>query len=232
MNNNVDQQEVEKFTKLADRWWDTEGPLKTLHSVNPLRIQWMMHQANLDDKHILDIGCGGGILTEALAKFSPNVVGIDRAKDCLDVAILHAKSMENPPTYQYISAEEFAKKNPASFDIISCLECLEHVPEPQSILTACSILLKPGGDLFLSTLNRTAKAFVQAIIGAEYILKMIPKGTHRYKEFIKPSELIQWMNKLPFRLQSMKGITYNPGTKQFLLCDDVSVNYLMHLKRV
>lgn len=231
MKANVDQTEIEKFTKLADQWWDPKGPLSTLHAVNPLRIQWMLEQAELNNQTMLDVGCGAGILTEQLSQFSPNVTGIDLAPACIEAAQKHAESLSHPPTYRLISAEELSETCPQQFDIISCLECLEHVPNPSTILKACAHMLKPGGHLFISTLNRTPKAFLQAIIGAEYLLKMIPKGTHHYKEFIRPSELLSWMKPLPLSLKSMKGITYNLGTKQFLLCNDVSVNYLMHLQK-
>lgn len=231
MTDNVNPVEVDKFTQLADEWWNINGPLYTLHAINPLRVQWLLDQTELKDKAILDIGCGGGILTESLSQLSAKVTGIDQAADCLEVAKNHAKALTHPPEYLCIRAEDLAEQRLEQYDVITCLECLEHVPQPQSILAAASKMLKPGGHLFLSTLNRTPKAFVQAIVGAEYILKMIPRGTHHYRDFIKPSELVNWCSPLQLSLLSMKGLTYNLGSKQFYLCDDVSVNYLMHLRK-
>ena len=230
--NNCSAEEIEKFTKLAESWWDPNGPLQTLHAVNPLRLQWILHKANLTEKAILDVGCGGGILTERLAHFSSQVIGIDQSENCIKAASAHALSntdLSHQPQYLHTPIEALAADPSHSFDVITCMEMLEHVPDPIDIITNCAKLLKPKGFLFLSTLNRTSKAFLQAIIGAEYVLKMIPTGTHKLESFIKPSELVEAIRdrKLPLSLKGIKGITYNMQTKQFLLCNDVSVNYMM-----
>jgi len=230
---NVDQAEIQKFGDMAAYWWDLNGPCKPLHDINPLRLQFIQTHTNLAHKSILDLGCGGGILTEALSTFSAKVTGLDQSCEVLAAARAHAieVGLNSAPLYVESTAEDYAKTNPAQFDVITCMEMLEHVPSPLSILTACSHLLKPGGDLFLSTLNRTPKAFMFAIVGAEYVLNMLPKGTHDYDHFIRPSELNRWAMSQGFRLKSMKGIRYHILTRSFSLSDDVSVNYLMHLQK-
>jgi len=230
---NVDQAEINKFSDLAAYWWDLNGPCKPLHEINPLRLQFIQAHSNLAHQSILDLGCGGGILTEALSHFSAKVTGLDQSSEVLMAARAHAAEvgLSNPPHYVESTAEDYAKDNAAQFDVITCMEMLEHVPSPTSVLKACSELLKPGGSLFLSTLNRTMKSFMFAIVGAEYVLNMLPKGTHDYDQFIRPSELSSWATSQGFRLKSMKGISYNVFTRSFSLSNDVSVNYLMHFQK-
>lgn len=230
---NVNQAEVDKFEDMAAYWWDLEGPCKPLHQLNPVRLQFIQERARLHHCTILDIGCGGGILTEALSQFSSKVTGLDQSPGVLQAARAHAieSGLTQPPTYIEATAEAYAQNYPGQFDVITCMELLEHVPSPLSILKACFLLLRPGGSLFLSTLNRTPKAFLHAIIGAEYLLKMLPKGTHDYSHFIRPSELNRWAMSEQLQLQSMKGISFNLLTRRFYLSDDVSVNYLMHLQK-
>ncbi|HRE32053.1 MAG TPA: bifunctional 2-polyprenyl-6-hydroxyphenol methylase/3-demethylubiquinol 3-O-methyltransferase UbiG [Candidatus Berkiella sp.] len=228
---NVDPQEILKFDDMAAYWWDPTGPCKPLHDINPLRLQFIQTHTHLHQKNVLDLGCGGGILTESLSTFSGKVTGLDQSAQVLAAAKAHAAHLPTPPTYIERTAEDFAEEHPGTFDVITCMEMLEHVPSPLSILKACHTLLKPGGDLFLSTLNRTPKSFLLAIVGAEYLLKMLPKGTHDYKHFIRPSELSNWAQSKGFRLKSMKGIEYHILTRSFRLSSDVSVNYLMHLQK-
>lgn len=231
MNNrlNVDPIEVQKFDEMAIDWWDKSGPCKPLHDLNPLRLAFIQSHCSLSQSTVLDIGCGGGILTEALSQFCPTVWGLDQSEKALTVAKEHAKALKNPPRYELTTAEELAKQSPQGFDVITCMEMLEHVPNPLSIIAACSTLLKPGGHLFYSTINRTPKAFLFAIIGAEYVMKLLPKGTHDYDRFIRPSELAGWCSERQLILKQMKGISYNVFNKHFSLSEDVSVNYLMHL---
>ena len=228
---NIDPIEVQKFDEMAIYWWDKSGPCKPLHDLNPLRLAFIQNHCALANAAVLDIGCGGGILTEALSQFSPHVVGLDQSAKALEVAKEHAKTLNNPPQYELSTAEDFAAKQPNSFDVITCMEMLEHVPDPISIINACHHLLKPGGNLFFSTINRNPKAFLVAIIGAEYVMKLLPRGTHNYERFIKPSELASWTKESGFELKAMKGINYNILSKSFSLSPDVSVNYLMHLQK-
>lgn len=228
---NVDPNEIHKFDDMAAYWWDLNGPCKPLHDINPLRLQFIQSKTTLHQKSVLDLGCGGGILTEALATFSGQVTGLDQSTQVLAAAKAHAMTLPHPPTYVESTAEAFAQTHAGHFDVITCMEMLEHVPSPLSILEACSQLLKPGGDLFLSTLNRTPKAFLFAIVGAEYVLNMLPKGTHDYKHFIRPSELSSWANSKGLRLKAMQGIEYQVLSRTFKLSADVSVNYLMHLQK-
>ncbi len=225
---NVDQEEVQKFDAMATNWWDLDGPCKPLHDLNPIRLEFIQSCCDLKDKVLLDIGCGGGILTESLSAFSKEVTGIDQSAQALKAAIEHGIQLDNPPQYVLSTAEDYANKHPQAHDVIVCLEMLEHVPDPSSIIAACQKLLKPGGHLFFSTLNRTPKAFLQAIIGAEYLLRLLPRGTHDYDKFIRPSELANWARPYGFKLQCVKGIEYHLFSKRYTLSEDVSVNYLMH----
>jgi len=226
---NVDPAEIEKFQSIASRWWDPESEFKPLHDINPLRVDYIESRiGNLSAKKILDIGCGGGILTEAMALKGASVTGIDMAEMSLKVAKLHLHESKLDIDYQLITAEEFAQQNAGEFDIVTCLEMLEHVPDAASIVAAAASLLKPDGHLFFSTINRNPKAFVLAILGAEYILNMIPRGTHDYKKFIKPSELASAVRANQMEVIDITGMTYNPLTRQYRLGRDVDVNYLMH----
>ena len=226
---NVDPAEIEKFQSIAGRWWDPESEFKALHDINPLRVDYIESRSGkLSAKKILDIGCGGGILAEALALKGANVTGIDMAEMSLKVAKLHLHESELDIDYQLITAEEFAQQNAGEFDIVTCLEMLEHVPDAASIVAAAVSLLKPDGHLFFSTINRNPKAFVLAILGAEYILNMIPRGTHDYKKFIKPSELASAVRANQMEVIDITGMTYNPLTRHYRLGRDVDVNYLMH----
>lgn len=228
MKQNIDQAELNKFAALSAHWWDREGELKTLHQINPLRLGYIKEKTPLADKTVVDIGCGGGILTEALAKEGAIATGIDMNASLIEVAKLHLYESNVQADYQKIPAEDFAVAHPASQDIVTCLEMLEHVPDPAAIVRACAEIVKPGGHVFFSTLNRNPKSYLFAIVGAEYLLKILPKNTHDYEKFIKPSELSNWAREAGLTPMELKGINYNPLTKQFKLTDDVSVNYLMH----
>ncbi|MGX2040888.1 bifunctional 2-polyprenyl-6-hydroxyphenol methylase/3-demethylubiquinol 3-O-methyltransferase UbiG [Methylocaldum sp. MU1018] len=228
---NVNEHEIRKFGALADRWWDPGGEFKTLHAVNPLRIQFIRSFAELEGKRIVDVGCGGGILSEGLARAGAQVVGIDLAEELLNVAKAHADESGIVVEYRRIGAEALAEAEPAGFDIVTCMEMLEHVPDPASVVGACARLVKPGGRVFFSTLNRKLKAYLLAIVGAEYLLNMIPKGTHDYATFIKPSELGRWARESGLELLGMDGIAYNPITGQFTLSRDLDVNYLAAFSR-
>jgi len=226
---NVDPAEIEKFQSIASRWWDPESEFKPLHDINPLRVDYIESRSGkLSAKKILDIGCGGGILAEAMALKGASVTGIDMAEMSLKVAKLHLHESELDIDYQLVTAEEFAQQNAGEFDIVTCLEMLEHVPDAASIVAAAASLLKPDGHLFFSTINRNPKAFVLAILGAEYILNMIPRGTHDYKKFIKPSELASAVRANQMEVIDITGMTYNPLTRHYRLGRDVDVNYLMH----
>ncbi len=226
---NVDPAEIEKFQSIASRWWDPESEFKPLHDINPLRVDYIESRSGkLSAKKILDIGCGGGILAEAMALKGASVTGIDMAEMSLKVAKLHLHESELDIDYQLITAEEFAQQNAGEFDIVTCLEMLEHVPDAASIVAAAASLLKPDGHLFFSTINRNPKAFVLAILGAEYILNMIPRGTHDYKNFIKPSELASAVRANQMEVIDITGMSYNPLTRHYRLGRDVDVNYLMH----
>lgn len=225
---NVDAKELEKFSELAHRWWDTESEFKPLHQINPLRLNWIDGLCGLQGKAALDVGCGGGILADAMARKGANVLGIDLATKSLRVAELHAMEAgtENV-AYQEIAVEELAEQRPASFDVVTCMEMLEHVPDPASVVTALGRLVRPGGWVFLSTLNRNAKSFLFAIVGAEYVLRMLPAGTHEYARFIRPSELAQMCRDAGLEVQSAKGLTFNPLTQRYALNSDTDVNYLL-----
>ena len=228
---NVHPEEIKKFGSMAERWWDTQGEFKTLHDINPLRLEFIQRFTALNNQRIVDVGCGGGILTEALARHGADATGIDLSEDLIDVADLHGLESGINVHYQRISAEELANQQPESFDHVTCMEMLEHVPNPGSIINACASLVKPGGMVFFSTLNRQPKSYVLAILAAEHILNMLPKGTHDYKTFIKPSELCQSARSVGLALRGMVGIEYNPFTKQFSLGKDIDVNYIAAFER-
>ena len=229
--NNLDPLEVAKFGELAHRWWDPLSEFRPLHEINPLRLGWIREKVNIADKTVVDIGCGGGILSESLARAGANVKGIDLAEKALRVAKLHSLETGVKVDYEKIAAEDLAASHPASFDVVTCMEMLEHVPDPQSSITACATLAKPGAHVFFSTINRNAKAYLLAVIGAEYVLRMLPKGTHDYSRFIKPSELDRWCRHAGLEIRQIVGLTYNPVTKTYGLGQDTDVNYLVHTVR-
>ncbi len=229
---NVDPIEIEKFSSLASRWWDSQSEFKPLHDINPLRLDYIDSYVGLEGKKVLDVGCGGGILSEAMAAKGAQVTGIDLGEAPLSVARLHLLESDLEVDYQEIAVEQLAEEAPASFDAVTCMEMLEHVPDPGSIIEACSKLVKPGGWVFFSTLNRNPKSFMLAIIGAEYILNMLPKGTHEYARFIRPSELDDWSRKADLETRNITGMTYNPLTKTYKLGKDIDVNYLMATQTV
>ncbi len=225
---NVDAAEIEKFSALASRWWDTQSEFKTLHDINPLRVDYIDKQSGgLEGKKVLDIGCGGGILSEAMAARDADVTGIDMAEQSLDVAKMHLHESGLSVDYHLITAEQFAEQHENQFDVVCCLEMLEHVPDPTSIINAAAKTLKADGTLVLSTLNRNAKSYMLAIVGAEYIMKMLPKGTHDYQKFLKPSELAQAARSASLEVTDITGLSYNPLSKNYSLGQDVDVNYLM-----
>jgi 2-polyprenyl-6-hydroxyphenyl methylase / 3-demethylubiquinone-9 3-methyltransferase len=229
---NADPSELAKFGELAHRWWDTESEFKPLHQINPLRLDWIDQQARLSGKRVVDIGCGGGILSDSMARRGANVLGIDLATKALKVAQLHALEAQTPNIeYREVAAEVLAAEAPGQFDVVTCMEMLEHVPEPASVVRACSTLVKPGGWVFFSTINRNAKSFLFAIVGAEHVLKMLPKGTHEYARFIRPSELAQWCRDAELDLQGTRGMEYNPLTQRYWLSGDTSVNYLFACRK-
>lgn len=225
---NVDPHEIAKFEALASRWWDRNSEFKPLHDINPLRLGYIDQRVGLPGKRVLDVGCGGGILSEGLSQRGAHVVGIDMGGAPLEVARLHALESGVNVDYRQIPVEELAAKEPESFDVVTCLEMLEHVPDPASVILACQKLLKPGGHLFLSTINRNPKAWLFAIVGVEHVLKMLPKGTHEFKKFIRPSELSRFLRLANMNLQDITGMTYNPLTKEYKLGRDTDVNYLAH----
>ena len=225
---NWDPAEVAKFDQLARTWWDEDGDFKPLHAINPLRLGYIQEHVELTGNAVLDVGCGGGILSESLARAGATVTGIDLAEKPLQVARLHRLESDLAIDYQLISIEALSQQQPQTFDVITCMEMLEHVPDPASIIRACRELLKPGGQLFLSTINRNPKAYAFAVIGAEYVLKLLPRGTHDYHKFIKPSELTRWLREERFALQSLKGLSFSPFTQTYALTADTSVNYLAH----
>lgn len=224
---NADQTEIEKFSALAHRWWDPSSEFKPLHAINPLRLDWIQKHAELTGKKVLDVGCGGGILTESMAKVGALAKGIDLSEKALKVADLHSLETGIQVQYEYISAENLANKEAGQYDVVTCMEMLEHVPDPLSIIQACTQLVKPGGKVFFSTLNRNPKSYILAIIGAEYILQMLPKGTHDYKKFIKPSELSKYLREAGLEMNEIIGLSYNPITQVYSLGRDTDVNYLV-----
>ncbi len=228
---NVDPAELEKFASLAHRWWDKTSEFKPLHAINPLRLNFIDDMVGLKDKRILDVGCGGGILSESMAERGADVTGIDLGEKALKVAKLHQLESSSKVDYRLISVEELAIQQPESFDVVTCMEMLEHVPDPESIIHACAQLTKPGGSVFFSTINRNPKAYLFAVIGAEYLLNMLPKGTHEYQKFIKPSELSSWARDSGLNVNKLRGMGYNPLIDHYSLGDDVSVNYLIHTQK-
>jgi 2-polyprenyl-6-hydroxyphenyl methylase/3-demethylubiquinone-9 3-methyltransferase len=230
---NVDNAEIAKFEALAQRWWDKNSEFKPLHEINPLRTNFIDERTPVAELKILDVGCGGGILCESLAKRGAEVTGIDMGEAPLSVAKLHQLESNLSINYKKITAEELALEEPGSYDIVTCLEMLEHVPDPSQVIKACADLVKPNGDVYFSTINRNPKSYVFAIIGAEYILQLLPKGTHEYNKFIKPSELAGWARKAGLEWLEITGMTYNPFTKKYKLTkNDVDVNYLVHTKKL
>ncbi|WP_312289441.1 bifunctional 2-polyprenyl-6-hydroxyphenol methylase/3-demethylubiquinol 3-O-methyltransferase UbiG [Stutzerimonas nitrititolerans] len=228
---NVDQAEIAKFEALAHRWWDRESEFKPLHEINPLRVNWIDEHISLAGKKVLDVGCGGGILSEAMARRGAQVTGIDMGEAPLSVARLHLLESGLEVDYRQITAESLAEESPETFDVVTCLEMLEHVPDPASVIRACHRMVKPGGQVFFSTINRNSKAYALAIIGAEYLLQLLPRGTHDYKKFIRPSELGAWSRDTGLTVKDIVGLTYNPLTKHYKLSADVDVNYMIQTIR-
>ncbi|WP_046166343.1 bifunctional 2-polyprenyl-6-hydroxyphenol methylase/3-demethylubiquinol 3-O-methyltransferase UbiG [Chromobacterium vaccinii] len=228
---NVDEHEIDKFSQLAHKWWDKDSEFKPLHEINPLRLDFIDRHASIAGKKVLDVGCGGGILAESMALRGAQVTGIDLAKKSLKVAQLHSLESGVPIDYRCVPVEELAAEMPASFDVVTCMEMLEHVPDPESVVRACATLVKPGGWVFFSTLNRNAKAYLLAVVGAEYVLNMLPRGTHEYARFLKPSELSRMARHAGLGLQTLSGMGYNPVTRIYSLSDDTDVNYLMATRR-
>ena len=228
---NIDKAEINKFEELASRWWDPDSEFKPLHDINPLRVDYINRHAPLQGRKIIDVGCGGGLLTESMAALGAEVTGIDMGEAPLTVARLHQHESGVQVDYRRTTAEQMAKQNPQVFDTCTCLEMLEHVPDPASVIRACADLVKPGGDLFFSTINRNPKSYLFAIIGAEYVLRMLPKGTHEFRKFIKPSELAAWARAAGLELQDLTGMSYNPLTQEYKLGRDVDVNYLAWFRK-
>lgn len=229
---NVDPAELAKFSELAHRWWDKDSDFGPLHQINPLRLDWISSLCALDEKQVLDVGCGGGILADSMARKGAQVLGIDLADKALKVAQLHALEAQTPNVrYREVSAEALAAEQPASFDLVTCMEMLEHVPDPASIVRACQQLVRPGGWVVFSTINRNPKSFLFAIVGAEYVLNMLPKGTHTYERMIRPSELARFCREAGLELHQTRGMEYNPLTRRYWLSADTSVNYLLATRK-
>ena len=225
---NADPLELEKFSELAHRWWDPNSEFKPLHDINPLRLDHIDRIADIRNKQVLDVGCGGGILAESMAARGADVTGIDLAEKPLKVAQLHLIESGQRVSYRKVAAEQLAAEQPASFDVVTCMEMLEHVPDPAATVAACAALAKPGGYLFFSTINRNAKSYLFAVIGAEYLLRLLPRGTHDYARFIKPSELAAMCRRARLNVEGITGMTYNPFTQRYALGADAGVNYLLH----
>ena len=232
MTTNIDPTEVAKFDNLASDWWDKAGSSKPLHDINPARLQFIASQCTLSAQHAIDIGCGGGILTEGLAEKGAICHGIDMSESAISIATSHATASALTIDYQVMTAETLAQTSPQQYDIVTCMEMLEHVPDPASVIHACSQLVKPGGHVFFSTLNRHPKAYLFAVLGAEYLLNLLPKGTHDYQRFIRPSEMAAWCRQANLAVSTLQGISYQPLNKTFHLSDDLKVNYLMHCTRL
>ncbi len=230
---NADPQELAKFGDLAHRWWDPESEFRPLHQINPLRLEWLAGLAGgLEGKRVLDVGCGGGILSDSMARRGAEVLGIDLSSKALKVAQLHALEAATPSVqYREIAAEALAVEQPGRYDVVTCMEMLEHVPDPSSIVSACATLVRPGGHVFFSTLNRNPKSFLFAIVGAEYLLKLLPRGTHEYARFIRPSELARWCREADLDVRATRGMEYNPLTRRYWLSTDTSVNYLFGCRK-
>ena len=228
---NADPAELQKFSDLAHRWWDPNSEFKPLHDINPLRIDYIAERVALPGARMIDVGCGGGLITEALAERGAKVTGIDLSERALGVARLHLKESGREVDYRLIAAEEIAQQMPGVFDAVTCLEMLEHVPDPAATITACAQLVKPDGDVFFSTINRNPKAYLMAVIGAEYVLKWLPRGTHDYAKFIKPSELSRWCREAGLEVKEIVGMSYQPLSRSYTLGRDCSVNYLVHAVR-
>jgi 2-polyprenyl-6-hydroxyphenyl methylase/3-demethylubiquinone-9 3-methyltransferase len=229
---NADPQELAKFSELAHRWWDPESEFRPLHQINPLRLDWICGLVPLAGKKVLDVGCGGGILSDAMARRGADVLGIDLASKPLKVAQLHAMEAGTPSVrYREVAAEALAAESPAAFDVVTCMEMLEHVPDPSSVVRACAALVKPGGWVFFSTINRNPKSFLFAIVGAEHVLKLLPKGTHEYARFIRPSELTRWSRDAGLDATATRGLEYNPITRRYWLSADTSVNYMIACRK-
>ena len=230
-HHNIDQQEVAKFDALASRWWDPNSEFKPLHDINPLRLDYIASKVDLAGKKVLDVGCGGGILAESMALRGAEVSGIDMAESSLSVARLHLIETGVEVDYRNLTAEQLAEQEPGHYDVVTCMELLEHVPDPASLVTACAALVKPGGHVFFSTINRNPKAYLFAVIGAEYLLKLLPKGTHDFAKFIRPSELDGWIRTAGLSLREIIGMSYNPLTREYSLGKDIDVNYIIHTSR-
>ena len=229
---NVDAAEVAKFSELAHRWWDQESEFKPLHQINPLRLSWIQETVSLSGKRVLDVGCGGGILSDAMARAGANVLGVDMSAKALGVAQLHALEVQTQNiAFREITAEDLAAEQPGQFDVVTCMEMLEHVPDPASVVKACAKLVKPGGHVFFSTINRNPKAFMLAIVGAEYVLGMLPKGTHEFAKFIKPSELAGFCRQADLVVERMRGLEHNPLSGRYWLSADTSVNYMVSTRK-
>ena len=228
---NADPQELQKFSDLAHRWWDPTSEFRPLHEINPLRLEWINARAALSGKSVVDVGCGGGILAESMARKGARVTGIDLSEKALKVADLHGMESGVQVRYEKIAAEDLAAREPGQFDVVTCMEMLEHVPDPASIVHACTAMVKPGGHVFFSTLNRNPKAYLFAIIGAEYLLRMLPRGTHDYAKFITPAELARFIREAGLELDGLKGLSYNPLTKLYSINQDTSVNYMVACRK-